>query len=157
MTKQSCYNLYMSKNSHRKHEQKVDHSKKPSHIPEEDVFTEHKTGSEILIALIIFALGLFFMVPVYSATTVNMQFAILILFSLAVLVFIFTHWRKHKRHAEHDQLPLLENFVYLSIVSILLVAIIIQVVNRNLDLWLPAILIIAVLLKTLLISRMNKS
>lgn len=147
----------MSKNSHRKHEQKVDHSKKPSHIPEEDVFTEHKTGSEILIALIIFALGMFFMVPVYSATTINMQFAMLILFGMAVVVFIFTHWRRQKKYLDHHQLPVLENFVYLSIISILLVAIIIQVVNRSLDLWLPAILIVAVLFKTLLISRVNKS
>lgn len=150
----------MSKNSHRKHEQRSKHN--PQHgsatkrVPEEDIFTKHKGWSEVLIALIIFALGLFFMVPVYSATTVGTQFAILIIFSLAVLVFIITHWHKQKKYSSQHKLPLLENFVYLSIVSILLLAIVIQVINRSLDLWLPAILVVAVLLKVLLTSRMNK-
>ncbi len=148
--------INMSKNSHTKHEQKSKHSSGVQQIPEEDIFTEHKGWSEVLIALIIFALGMFFMVPVYSAATVNLQFAILTIFGLAVLVFIFTHWRKQKKYSHHNQLPVLENFVYLSIISILLVAIIIQVVNRSLDLWLPFILIIAVLLKVFLTSRMNK-
>lgn len=146
----------MSKNSHKKHEHKISSQNTPSHIPEDDIFTKHKLWSEILIALIIFALGLFFMVPVYSAVTVNVQFAVLIIFALAVLVFVFTHWRRQKRYANQHKLPVLENFVYLSIVSILLVAIIVQVVNRDLDLWLPAILVLAILLKVFVTSRMNK-
>lgn len=146
----------MSKNSHRKHEQKSKHNSSIQHIPEEDIFTQHKGWSELLIALIIFALGLFFMVPVYSAATVGIQFAMLIVFALAVLVFIITHWHKQKKYSAQHKLPLLENFVYLSIVSILLLAIVIQVINRSLDLWLPAILIVAVLLKAVLTSRINK-
>lgn len=148
--------MYMSKNSHRKHEQKIKHNSSVQHVPEEDIFTQHKGWSELLIALIIFALGLFFMVPVYSAVTVNVQFGILIIFALAVLAFVVTHWRKQKKYANQHKLPLLENFVYLSIVSILLIAIIIQVINRSLDLWLPAILVVAVLLKVVLTSRVNK-
>lgn len=150
----------MSRNSHRKHEYKSKHSLHKNttnqEIPEDDIFVEHRGWSEVLIALIIFALGLFFMVPVFSATTVNIQFALLILFVIAVLLFVVTHWRKQKQYSAQHKLPLLENFVYLSIISILMIAIVIQVVSGTLDLWLPVILVVAVLLKVLLTTRVDR-
>ncbi len=150
----------MSRNSHKKHEAKQSHHNHKDHtvrtIPEDDVFTEHRFGSEILIALIIFALGLFFMVPIYSASTVAVQFTLLALFMLAVLVFIITHWRKLKRQKDHPQMPLMERFIYLGTVSILAVAICVQVLSGTLDLWLPAILVIIVLLKVLITSHAYK-
>ncbi len=151
----------MSKNSHKKHEAKKhnnqhQHAQKVAHIPEEDVFTEHRFGSEVLIGLIIFAMGLFFMVPVYSAYTVATQFALLAVFMIAVLAFVVAHWRKLKKQKDHPEMPLMERFVYLSIVSILSIAIIAQVITRTLDLWLVGILVITILLKVLLTSRMSR-
>lgn len=151
----------MSKNSHKKHEAKKHKNQhqttqKVVHVPEEDVFTEHRFGSEVLIALVIFALGLFFMVPIYSASTVTVQFVMLAIFMLAVLAFMVTHWRKLKRQKDHPEMPLMERFVYLSIVSILSIAIIVQVITHTLDLWLVAILVIVILLKVLLTSRAIK-
>lgn len=151
----------MSKKSHKKHEAKKHKNQhqtaqKVVHVPEDDVFTEHRFGSEVLIALVIFALGLFFMVPVYSASTVTVQFVMLAIFMLAVLAFMVTHWRKLKRQKDHPEMPLMERFVYLSIVSILSIAIIVQVITRTLDLWLVAILVIVILLKVLLTSRAIK-
>ncbi len=151
--------LNMSKHSHQKHEQKKQnkkHSTNIDQIKEDDVFTEHKLGTEILIALIIFALGLFFMVPIYSASTVAFQFVLLTFFMLAVLVFVVTHWRKLKHQKSQPQMPLMERFIYLGTVSILAVAICMQVINGSLDLWLPAILIVIVLFKVLLTSYVNK-
>lgn len=150
----------MSRKSHQKHEsqqhRKQNHSASTEKIPEEDIFTEHKFGSEVIIGLIIFALGLFFMVPIYSASTVAFQFVLLALFMLAVLAFIVTHWQKLKRQKNHPQMPLMERFVYLGTISILAVAICVQVLSGTLDLWLPAILIIIVLLKVLLTSYAAK-
>lgn len=150
----------MSKKSHKKHEAHQGHKNHKSDsirsIPEEDVFTEHKFGSEVLIALIIFALGLFFMVPIYSASTVTIQFVLLALFMLSVLAFVVAHWRKLKRQKPHPQMPLMERFVYLGTVSVLAVAICVQVISGSLDLWLPAILIVIILLKVLLTSYANK-
>ncbi len=148
----------MSKKSHQKHEAAKHHKQhsrtqtiKP--IPEEDIFTEHKFGSEVIIALIIFALGIFFMVPLYSASTVAFQFVALTLFMLAVLAFMITHWRKLKKQKDHPQMPLMERFVFLGTISILSVAIVVQVLSGTLDLWLPAILIVIILLKVLLTSH----
>ena len=150
----------MSRNSHKKHEahqsHKSSHAKSLQPIPEDDILTRHKFGSEVLIALIIFALGLFFMVPVYSASTVAVQFILLALFMVAVLVFIVTHWRRLKRQKNHPQMPLMERFIYLGTVSILAVAICVQVLSGTLDLWLPAILVIIVLLKVLITSHAYK-
>lgn len=150
----------MSRNSHKKHEahqsHKSSHTNSVQPIPEDDILTQHKFGSEALIALIIFALGLFFMVPVYSASTVAVQFILLALFMVAVLVFIVTHWRRLKRQKNHPQMPLMERFIYLGTVSILAVAICVQVLSGTLDLWLPAILVIIVLLKVLITSHAYK-
>ncbi len=149
----------MSKKSHIKHEQKKYNNKHRTNIEpikEDDALTEHKFGTEVLIALIIFALGLFFMVPIYSASTVVFQFVLLAFFMLAVLVFVVTHWRKLKHQKSHPQMPLMERFIYLGTVSVLAVAICVQVVNGSLDLWLPAILVVIVLLKVLLTSYANK-
>lgn len=152
--------ICMSKTSHQKHEQKNQNHKnrtKIKHIPEDDVLTEHKFGTEVVIGLIIFALGMFFMVPFYSATTAPIQLAILALFMLAVLAFIITHWRKLKKQSNHPQMPALERFIYLSIVAILSVAIFVQVLTKSLDLWLVFILVIVVLLKIFLLSRTNRN
>lgn len=150
----------MSKASHKKHEAKKhnnqhQHAQKVAHIPEDDVFTQHRFGSEVLIGFIIFALGLFFMVPLYSASTVALQFVLLGAFMLAVLAFIVVHWRKLKQQKNHPEMPLMERFMYLSVVSILAIAITIQALTRTLDLWLVAILVIVVLLKVLLTSRLS--
>ncbi|MBA3679225.1 hypothetical protein H0W80_03505 [Candidatus Saccharibacteria bacterium] len=150
----------MSKASHKKHEAKKhnnqhQHAQKVVHIPEDDVFTQHRFGSEVLIGLIIFALGLFFMVPLYSASTVVLQFVLLAVFMLAVFAFIVVHWRKLKQQKNHPEMPLVERFMYLSVVSILAIAITIQALTRTLDLWLVAILVIVVLLKVLLTSRLS--
>jgi len=51
---------------------------------------------------------------------------------------------------------LMERFVYLSIVSILSIAIIAQVITRTLDLWLVGILVITILLKVLLTSGLGR-
>lgn len=96
------------------------------------------------------------MVPVYSASTVAVQFILLALFMVAVLVFIVTHWRRLKRQKNHPQMPLMERFIYLGTVSILAVAICVQVLSGTLDLWLPAILVIIVLLKVLITSHAYK-
>ncbi len=150
----------MSRASHKKHEQKQqNHAKRTQikHIAEDDMLTEHKFGTEVVIGLIIFALGMFFMVPFYSATTAPIQLAILALFMLAVLAFIITHWRKLKKQSNHPQMPALERFIYLSIVAILSVAIFVQVLTKSLDLWLVFILVIVVLLKIFLLSRTNRN
>lgn len=146
----------MSKTSHQKHEAK---HKKPKHknpqfepIKEEDIFTEHRLGSEIIIALVIFGLGLFFMVPFYSALTVNLQFALLIVFMLVVLGFAITHWRNRPKTTT-AKLPLVERVVFLAAIALLSIAIIVQVIAHNLDTWLVLILVIIVLLKILLTSR----
>ncbi len=145
----------MSRTSHSRHEAK--HTK-PKHknpqfepIKEEDIFTEHKFTSEILIALVIFGLGLFFMVPAYSALTVNGQFLLLAAFMLVVLVFAVTHWRTRPKH--DTKLPLVERMVFLSVIGLLSIAIIIQVFMHNLDSWLIMILVLTILLKMLLTSR----
>lgn len=152
--------LNMSKHSHQKHEQKKQNHKHRANnepIKEDDVLTEHKFGTEVVIGLIIFALGIFFMVPVYSATTAPIQMVFLVIFMFAILAFIVTHWRKLKIQKNHPQLPLLERFAYLSIVSILSVAILVQTLTRTLDLWLVFILVLVILIKIFLLSRMNKS
>jgi len=147
----------MSQHSHQKHEAKKKHSSATStRVVDDDLLTEHRFGTEILIALVIFALGLFFMVPVYTATSAPLQLFFLGIFMLAVLAFVITHWRKLKRQKDHPQMPLMERFVYLSVVSILSVAIVVQVLSRSLDLWLPAILIVIILLKVLMTSRIGK-
>ncbi len=145
----------MSRTSHARHEAK---HKKPKHknsqaepIVEEDLFTEHKFTSEILIALVIFGLGLFFMVPAYSALTVNGQFVLLAAFMLVVLVFAVTHWRARPKH--NAQLPAVERMVFLAVISLLSIAIIVQVFMHSLDSWLIVILVLIILLKMLLTSR----
>lgn len=148
--------MTMSKNSHHKHEQKVKHQHSSPHVSEEGALVEHRFGTEVLIALVIFAMGLFFMVPFYTAVSAPLQMALLILFMIAVCIFVVVHWRKLKHQKDHPQMPLMERFVYLSVVSILSVAIVVQVLSRDLDLWLPAILIIVVLLKVLLTTRAPK-
>lgn len=150
----------MSKKSHQKHEakhKKPKHSKPQfEHIEEEDIFTEHKFGSEIIIALLIFGLGLFFMVPAYSALTVNMQFGLLILFMLVVLGFAIAHWRNRPAKNDANKLPMVERVVFLAVIALLSVAIIAQVIMHSLDVWLIAILVIVVLLKMLLTSHYTK-
>jgi cation transport ATPase len=149
----------MSKTSHARHEAK---HKKPQHknpqfekIEENDIFTEHKFTSEIIIALVIFGLGLFFMVPAYSALTVHWQFALLLVFMLVVLGFAITHWRSRPAKAA-NKMPVVERVVFLAAIGLLSLAIIIQVLMHNLDVWLVAILVIIVLLKMLLTSRYTK-
>lgn len=149
----------MSKTSHQKREAK---HKKPAHkasgyepIKEEDIFTEHRLGSEIIIALVIFGLGLFFMVPIYSALTVNLQLALLVVFMLVVLGFAITHWRNRPKTTT-NKLPLVERIVFLVVIALLSVAITTQVIMRNLDVWLVFILVLIVLLKILLTSRYIK-
>jgi hypothetical protein len=73
-----------------------------------------------------------------------------------VLAFIVSHWRKLKKHKDNPEMPLMERFVYLSIVSILSIAIIAQVITRTLDLWLVGILVITILLKVLLTSGLGR-
>lgn len=150
----------MSKKSHQKHESK---HKKPKHnkpqfehIEEDDIFTEHKFGSEIIIALLIFGLGLFFMVPAYNALTVNMQFGLLTIFMLVVLGFAIAHWRNRPAINDANKLPMVERVVFLAIVALLSVAIIVQVIMHNLDVWLIAILVLVVLFKMLLTSHYSK-
>lgn len=145
----------MSRTSHARHESK---QKKPKHkspqietIQEEDLFTEHKFTSEILIALVIFGLGLFFMVPAYSALTVNGQFVLLAAFMLVVLVFAITHWRARPKH--NTKLPTVERIVFLAVITLLSIAIIVQVFMHSLDSWLIVILVLTILLKMLLTSR----
>ncbi len=145
----------MSKTSHARHEAK---HKKPKHnnsqiepIQEEDLFTEHKFTSEILIALVIFGLGLFFMVPAYSALTVNGQFVLLAAFMLVVLVFAVTHWRSRPKH--NTPMPAVERAVFLVVIALLSIAIIVQVFLHSLDSWLIVILVLIILLKMLLTSR----
>gem|GEM_PF-1750491 len=147
----------MSKKSHKKHEAKQAHHKTlPAHVEQDDLFTQHHLGSEILIGFIIFAMGLFFMVPFYTAASADYQLVFMLIFMLTVLVFIVSHWRKLKKHKGNPEMPLMERFVYLCIVSILSIAIFIQVVTRSLDLWLVGILIIAILLKVLLTSGLKR-
>jgi len=149
----------MSRTSHQKHEAK---HKKPAHqnprfeeIPEEDIFTEHRFSSEIIIALVIFGLGLFFMVPAYSALTVNWQFALLVVFMLVVLGFAIAHWRNRPKNGT-NKLPLVERIVFLAVIALLSVAIIAQVIMHSLDIWLVVILVLTVLLKMLLTNRYTK-
>jgi cation transport ATPase len=146
----------MSKKSHAKHEAK---HKKPAHkkpqfekIEEDDIFTEHKTFSEIIIALVIFGLGQFFMVPVYSALTVNIQFALLVVFMLVIAGFAITHWRNRPKNTI-NKMPAVERAIFLTVIGLLSIAIIVQVIMRSLDIWLVAILVIIILLKMLLTSR----
>ncbi len=145
----------MSRSSHARHEAK---HKKPKHknpqvepIQEEDLFTEHKFTSEILIALVIFGLGLFFMVPAYSALTVNGQFVLLAAFMLVILVFAVTHWRSRPKH--NTPMPAVERAVFLIVIALLSIAIIVQVFLHSLDSWLIVILVLIILLKMLLTSR----
>ncbi len=147
----------MSKTSHKKHESIKRHTNAaPSDISEEDVFTEHRLGSEVLIALIIFAMGLFFMVPIYSSATVSFQSVLLAIFVLSILAFVVTHWRRLKKQKDHPAMPLMERFVYLSVVSVLALAVVIQFLTKTLDVWLVAILIFIVLLKVLLTARLGR-
>lgn len=147
----------MSKHSHQKHESKVKHhNQQTPHINEEGGLVEHRFGTEVLIALIIFALGLFFMVPFYTTVSAPIQMALVVVFMLVVVSFIVTHWPRLKHQKDHLQMPLIERFVYLCVVSILSVAIVAQVLSNDLDLWLPTILIVIVLLKVLLTTRSPK-
>ena len=148
---------HIRKNSHKKHEAKqVHHKSAPAHIKEDDMFSNHRFGSEVLIGFIIFAMGLFFMVPFYTAASADYQLIFLLFFMLMVLAFIVSHWRKLKKHKDNPEMPLMERFVYLSIVSILSIAIIAQVITRTLDLWLVGILVITILLKVLLTSGLGR-
>lgn len=120
---------------------------------QKDIFAKHKFGSEVLIGLIIFGLGMFFMVPFYSTTTAPLQLVLLGLFMLAILVFVITHYKNLKSHQAQKQLPLIEMFVYISIVAVLSLAIVIQFFSGTLDIWLVFILIFVVLFKIFLLAR----
>lgn len=120
---------------------------------QKDIFAKHKFGSEVLIGLIIFGLGMFFMVPFYSTTTAPLQLVLLGLFMLAILVFVITHYKNLKSHQSQKQLPLIERFVYISIVAVLSLAIVIQFFSGTLDIWLVFILIFVVLFKIFLLAR----
>lgn len=156
----------MSKKSHAKHEAKHKKPKhhsatKPESIAKEDIFSEHKTGSEIIIALLIFGLGIFFMVPIYSALTAPGQLALLVIFMLAIFLFAALHWRRgaplSSDPAEvHPSEHLIGQFVYISALALLSIAIIIQFFSGGVDLWLVAILVLLVLIKVFVSSHFKR-
>ncbi len=148
----------MSRTSHAKHEHKKSNNQHQAHSRQAENTNEpSKFGTEVMVGIMIFALGMFFMVPVYSALTVGYQFALLIVFMCSVAAFVFFHWRKLKRtELNHQKLPILERFVFLSIITMLSVAIIIQALNRDLDVWLVVILVLAILIKIFAEARLNK-
>lgn len=144
----------MSKTSHSRHEKSQKHQAKSTpHVSDrENMIRENSFGADILIAILIFALGIFFMIPAYSALTVHGQAILLGVFILAILIFVITHWRRH-RGRDHKDLPPVERLVYLASVSLLAIAIVVQALNKTLDIWLVFILVMIVLLKMLLVSR----
>ncbi len=85
----------MSKNSHAKHE----HHKKASNDSFETPHEDYKAGvfGDVIIGLLIFGLGLIFVLPFYFVLKGSAQVFVMVIFVLIIIVFALFMWHKKIR------------------------------------------------------------
>lgn len=136
----------MSKASHRKHEHKQSkHQPQPLGDHIDTSFHEPSAWTDAGIVICLISLAFFFLVPFATVMPTALVFAILVLFALVIVVFMAMTWKARPTSGSHQRHIEAGHVTYLAAVFLLSLGVVVQVLRRQLDWWLPAILIALVI------------
>ena len=137
----------MSKTSHARHEHKK-HIKSSAvagdHI--DTSFHEPSAWVDAGIVICLLSLAFFFIVPFASFMPTNLVLVMLALFAIVILVFMAMVWRNRPNQNSHPRHIEAGHITYLAAVGLLSLAIVVQVLRHELDVWLIVILAVLVVL-----------
>jgi hypothetical protein len=140
----------MSKTSHARHEHKKHSQPSPmmgDHI--DTSFHEPSSWVDVGIVICLLSLAFFFVVPFASIMPASLVLVLLGLFAVVIVVFMAMVWRNRPTAASHPRHIEAGHITYLAAVGLLSLAIIVQVIRHELDVWLVIILALLVIIHVL--------